>query len=157
MLSWQTWALGILYSICIFPPLADVNLFLAFLKYLEGVIPSWMQLRSTPEFIRAITSNLKFLLMTILTLECHLWKLILLMVSKNFSVGSSRTISLAVGLTVSSSSSKSFWNEGPSSLSWWTVFSRRFILWSRKLWSTLRMVSSCLRILTSNLVSLISC
>ena len=67
-----------------------------------------MQLRSAPEFIRAITSNLKFLLMTILTLECHLWKLILLMVSKNFSVGSSRTISLAVGLTVSSSSSKSF-------------------------------------------------
>ena len=79
VLSWHTWALGILNSICIFPPLVEVNLSLVFLKYLEGMIPSWMQLRSAPESIKAMTSNSKSLLMTILTLECHFWKLILLM------------------------------------------------------------------------------
>ena len=80
-------AFGILNSICIFPLLAEVNLSLVFLKYLEGMIPSRMQLRSTPESIKAITLNSKSLLMTILTLECHFWKLILLMVSKNFLLG----------------------------------------------------------------------
>ena len=40
VLSWHTWALGILNSIYIFPPLAEVNLSLVFLKYLEGMIPS---------------------------------------------------------------------------------------------------------------------
>ena len=87
VLSWHTWALGILNLICIFPPLAEVNLSLVFLKYLEGMIPSWMQLRSAPEFIKVMTSNSKSLLMKILTLECHFWKLILLMVSKNFLLG----------------------------------------------------------------------
>ena len=104
VLSWHTWALGILNSIYIFPPLAEVNLSLVFLKYLEGMIPSWMQLRSGPESIKAMTSNSNSLLMTILTLECHFWKLILLMVSRNFSLDSSCTIS-AVGLTISSTSS----------------------------------------------------
>ena len=79
VLSWHTWALGILNSIYIFPPFTEVNLSLVFLKYLEGMIPSWMQLRSAPESIKAMTSNSKSLLMTILTLECHFWKLILLM------------------------------------------------------------------------------
>ena len=89
-------------------------------------------------------------------LEYHFWKSILLMVSRNFTLDSSWTIS-AIGLTVSStSSSEGFWNEVPSSLPWWEVFSNYFNLWSRKLWSTLRMVNSCLRVLTSNLVSLIS-
>ena len=82
ILSWQTWALGILNSICIFPPLADVSRSLDFLKCLEGMIPSWMQLRSAPESIKAMTSNSKSLLMTILTLECHLCKLLLVIVSK---------------------------------------------------------------------------
>ena len=59
VLSWHTYALGILNSICIFPPLAEVNLSLVFLKYLEGMIPSWMQLRSAPESIKAMTSNSK--------------------------------------------------------------------------------------------------
>ena len=77
ILSWQIWALGSLNSICILPPLADVNRSLDFLKYLEGMIPSLMQLRSAPESIKAMTSNSKSLPMTILTLECHLWKLIL--------------------------------------------------------------------------------
>ena len=104
VLSWHTWALGILNSICIFPPLAEVNLSLVFLKYLEGMIPSWMQLRSAPEFIKAMTSNSKSLLMTILTLGCHFWKLILLMVSRNFSLDCSWTISI-VGLTDSLTSS----------------------------------------------------
>ena len=104
VLSWHTWALSILNLICIFPPLAEVNLSLVFLKYLEGMIPSWMQLRSAPESIKAMTSNSISLLMTILTLECHFWKLILLMVSRNFSLDSSCTIP-AVGLTVSSASS----------------------------------------------------
>ena len=85
ILSWQIWALGSLNSICILPPLADVNRSLDFLKYLEGMIPSWMQLRSAPESIKAMTSNSKSLPMTILTLECHLWKLILVIVSKNKS------------------------------------------------------------------------
>ena len=40
VLSWHIWAFGILNLICIFPPLADVNRFLVFLKYLEGMIPS---------------------------------------------------------------------------------------------------------------------
>ena len=40
VLSWQIWAFGILNSICIFHPLAEVNLSLVFLKYLEGIIPS---------------------------------------------------------------------------------------------------------------------
>ena len=40
VLSWQTCAFGILNSICIFPPLVEVNLSLVFLKYLEGMIPS---------------------------------------------------------------------------------------------------------------------
>ena len=84
LLSWQTCAFGIFNSICIFPPLAEVNLSLVFRKYLEGIIPSWMQLRSAPESIKAMTSNSKSLLMKILTLECHFWKLILLMVSRNF-------------------------------------------------------------------------
>ena len=39
-LSWQTCAFGILNSIWIFPPLAEVNLSLVFRKYLEGMIPS---------------------------------------------------------------------------------------------------------------------
>jgi len=39
-LSWQTCAFGILNSICIFPPLAEVNLSLVFRKYLEGMIRS---------------------------------------------------------------------------------------------------------------------
>ena len=56
-LSWQTYAFGILNSICIFPPLAEVNLSLVFRKYLEGMIPSWVQLRSAPESIKATTSN----------------------------------------------------------------------------------------------------
>ena len=104
VLSWYTWASGILNSICIFPPLVEVNLSLVFLKYLEGIIPSRMQLRSTPESIKAITSNSKSLLMAIQTLECHFWKLILLIVLRNFSLDSSYTISV-VGLIVSSSSS----------------------------------------------------
>ena len=75
--------------------------------------------------------------MTILTLECHFWKLILLMVSRNFSLDSSCTISV-VGLTVLSTSSlEGFWNEVPFSLPWWEVFSRCFNLW---LWSILRVV-----------------
>ena len=40
VLSWQTCAFGILNSICIFPPLAEVNLSLVFRKYLEGMIHS---------------------------------------------------------------------------------------------------------------------
>ena len=88
VLSWHTWALSILNLICIFLPVAEVNLSLVFLKYLEGMIPSWMQLRSAPESIKAMTSNSKSLLMTILTLECHFWKLILPMVSRNFSLDS---------------------------------------------------------------------
>ena len=104
VLSWHTWALGILNSICIFPLLAEVNLSLVFLKYLEGIIPSRMQLRSAPESIKAITSNSKSLLMAIQTLESHFWKLILLIVLRNFSLDSSYTIS-AVGLIISSSSS----------------------------------------------------
>ena len=40
VLSWQTCAFGILNSIYIVPPLAEVNLSLVFLKYLEGIIPS---------------------------------------------------------------------------------------------------------------------
>ena len=155
MLSWHTWALRILNSICIFPPLAEVNLSLIFLKYLEGMIPSWMQLRLAPESIKAMTSNSKSLLMTILTLECYFWKLILLMVSRNFTLDSSWTIS-AIGLTVSSSPSEGLWNKVPSSLPRWELFSNCFNLWSRKLWSTLRMANSCLRVLTSDLVSLIS-
>ena len=108
---WQTMACGMSYSICILPPLADASLSLDLLKYLGGMIPSWMQLRSAPESIKAMTSNSKSLLMTILTLECHLWKLTLLMVSKNkSSLGS--WIRSAVGLTVCSTSS----SEGPSSL-----------------------------------------
>ena len=39
-LSWQTLACGILNSICISPPLAEVNLSLVFWKYLGGTIPS---------------------------------------------------------------------------------------------------------------------
>ena len=39
-------------TFCIFPPLADVNRSLDFSKYLEGMIPSWMQLRSAPESIK---------------------------------------------------------------------------------------------------------
>ena len=39
-LFWQTCAFGILNSIYIFPPLAEVNLSLVFWKYLEGMIPS---------------------------------------------------------------------------------------------------------------------
>ena len=104
VLSWHTWASGILNSICIFPPLVEVNLSLVFLKYLEGIIPSRMQLRSAPESIKAIISNSKSLLMAIQTLECHFWKLILLIVLRNFSLDSSYTISV-VGLIVSSSSS----------------------------------------------------
>ena len=77
MLFWQTMAWGMSYSICIFPPLADASLSLDFLKYLGGMIPSWMQLRSAPESIKAMTSNSNSLLMTILTWECHLWKLTL--------------------------------------------------------------------------------
>ena len=80
---WQTMACGMSYSICIFPPLADASLSLDFLKYSGGMIPSWIQLRSAPESIKAMTSNSNSLLMTILTWECHLWKLTLLMVSKN--------------------------------------------------------------------------
>ena len=99
MLFWQTWALGILNSICIFPPLADVNRSLDFLKCLEGMIPSWMQLRSAPESIKAMTSNSKSLLMTILTLECHLWKLILVIVSKNKSLLGSWIVSV-LGLAI---------------------------------------------------------
>ena len=57
VLSWHTWALEILNPICIFSPLAEVNLSLVFLKYLEGMIPSWMQLRSALESIKAMTSN----------------------------------------------------------------------------------------------------
>ena len=56
-LSWQTCAFGILNSIYIFPSLAEVNLSLVFQKYLEGMILSWMQLRSAPESIKATTSN----------------------------------------------------------------------------------------------------
>ena len=75
-----------------------------------------MQLRSAPESIKATTSNSKSLLMTILTLECHFWKLILLMVCKNVSLDGSCAI-LAVGLTVSSAlSSEGFCNGVPSSL-----------------------------------------
>ena len=70
---WQTMACGMSCSICILPPLADASLSLDFLKYLGGMIPSWMQLRSAPESIKAMTSNSKSLLMTILTCECHLW------------------------------------------------------------------------------------
>ena len=43
-LYWQTCAFGILNSICIFPPLAEVNLSLVFRKYLEGMIPSVLTL-----------------------------------------------------------------------------------------------------------------
>ena len=115
-----------------------------------------MQLRSAPESIKAMTSNSNSLLMTILTLECHFWKLILQMVSRNFSLDSSCTI-FAVGLTISStSSSEGFWNVVPSSLPWWELFSKCFNLWSKRLWSTLRMVTSCSRDLTLDLVSLIS-
>ena len=99
MPPWQTSACGMLWSICILPPLVDANLSLDFLKYLEGMIPSWIQLRSAPESIKAMTSNSNSLLMTILTWECHLWKLTLLMVSKNKSLLGS-WIRSAVGLTV---------------------------------------------------------
>ena len=102
-LSWHTCVLGILNSICICPPLAEVNLSLVFWNYLGGTIPSWIQLRSAPESIRATTSNSKSLSMTILTLECHFWKLIRLMVCKNDLLDGSGSIS-AVGLTVSSTS-----------------------------------------------------
>ena len=64
-----------------------------------------MQLRSAFESIRAITSNSKSLLMIIWTLECHFWKLILLMVSKKFWASCSKTMS-AIGLTDLSSSSE---------------------------------------------------
>ena len=143
MLSWQIWALGSLNSICIFPPLADVNRSLDFLKYLEGIIPSWMQLRSAPESIKAITSNSKSLLMTILTLECHLWKLILVIASKNKSLLGSWIV-LALGSTV--------WlpllSEGPSSLLWQEVFSKDWVLW--------RACRSCFKVPISLLVSLVS-
>ena len=39
-LSWHTCAFGILNSIYIFPPLAEVNLSLVFRKYLAEIIPS---------------------------------------------------------------------------------------------------------------------
>ena len=69
-----------------------------------------------PESIKATTSNSKSLLMTILTLECYFWKLILLMVYKNASLVGSCSISV-VGLTVSSiSSSEGFCNKVSSSL-----------------------------------------
>ena len=121
MLSWQIWALGSLNSICIFPPLADVNRSLDFLKYLEGMIPSWMQLRSAPESIKAMTSNSKSLLMTILTLECHLWKLILVIASKNKSLLGSWMRSI-LGSTIWLTSL----SEGLSSLLWQEVFSKEY-------------------------------
>ena len=124
MLSWQIWALGSLNSICIFPPLADVNLSLDFLKNLEGMIPSWMQLRSAPESIKAMTSNSKSLLMTILTLECHLWKLILVIASKNRSLLGSWMWS-TLGSTIWST----LLSEGPSSLLWQEVFFKDWVFW----------------------------
>ena len=131
-----------------FPPLAEVNRSLVFLKYLEGMIPSWMQLRSAPESIKAMTLNSKSLLMTILTLECHFWKLFLLMVSRNFLW----TMSV-IGLSVPSSLSEESCNGVIFSLPWWRVFSKYFNLW---LWSNLRVARFSLRVWTSDLVSLIS-
>ena len=112
------------------------------------MIPSCMQLRSAPKSLKAMTSNSKSLLMTFLTLECNFWKLILLMVSKNFL---SWTMSL-IGLSVSPS--KGFYDEVPCSLSWWRVFSKCSNLW---LWLALRLARLSLRDWTSDLVSLISC
>ena len=143
MLSWQTWAFGSLNSICIFSPLADVNFSLDFLKYLEGMIPSWMQLRSAPESIKATTLNSKSLLMTILTWECHLWKLTLLMVSKNKSWLGSWMV-LVLELTI--------WlillSEGLSSLLWQEVFSKDWVFW--------RACRFCFKVPISFLVSLVS-
>ena len=85
VLFWHTCALGNLYLIFILLPFVEDSVSLVLTKYFVGIMPSCMQLRSTPESIGATTSNSNSLLMTILTLECHFWKLILLMVLKNAS------------------------------------------------------------------------
>ena len=143
MLSWQIWALGSLNSICILPPLADVNLSLDFLKYLEGMIPSWMQLRSAPESIKAMTSNSKSLLMTILTLECHLWKLILVIASKNKSL-----MGFWMWFVLRSTIWSTLLSEEPSSLFWQEVFSKDWVFW--------KACRCCFKVPISSLVSLVS-